>query len=811
MTLLSWLDRVARLVRPEAVTSGWVLLVVATVVLVGARRRGRGFRPGLSLCAFLMLSSLAIATAHIAGTPLLSVLLPGGLAAGALGWWIVRGQAWTDGLPEGPPCSERSLRIGLGVLVAVVAVCLAVRLTTYAGSLMTWEPSVIEGFEPDVRHHTPLLSFGAERLLWQEGLVSSSHDSLLFGFPVFALWRAMAPSLGTLRLVSLVWAVVAIVGVAALGRRAVGAAGGLVAASALGANALLFYYGRYGVSLSATLAAVVIAAWLTLRLADPDPGPSWRGVLVGSALLAATLAYSPARLVVLTLLALVVVWAATRWRPWRRGHLLTLLALGSVLGTGLAAQIVTGHTRMFSHARGEQLANFLAHPDYASDFLGYDVHGRSVTTVEAAVIVARVVQRTLPQYLEVLAPVPRFDGLAEQAVLSDPPALPLVAAPLVPFAILGLVRSVRRWRQPAHMLLLSWFAGSSAALLLTTRADAHRMWLLVVPLSLWVADGLLVLWRLGTMAGLSARGRWLAVAGLTAGLVLTAVTYALPLVPPAYDDAPALIAELQGRQGPFSFGGFWDHREKGRVELYLLNRFAGDPSGLRPPPPQALLEALAAAGGPRGEELAELRHAMRGGTVVIGPPERFVATARQVQGMGYPVRPCAGVPARAWCFERSEQPPGLSLRPVPVGPEISLGDLTPIETTFGFEPPKVDRAWAGGPIRLAGVPYQRGIGMHAWCRLSFAVPDRAVAFRSLVGIDDSARPCDRALVMVSVLTDDDAVLYESDLIGLSTPPIQVAVGVRGRRRLTLLVNEGGNGRDCDHVSWAEPVFVLDAP
>ncbi|HNX48856.1 MAG TPA: hypothetical protein PKL08_01720, partial [Thermoanaerobaculaceae bacterium] len=108
MALLSWLDRVARLVRPEAVTSGWVLVVVATVVLVGARRRGRAFRPGLSLGAFLMLSSLAIAMAHLAGTPLSSVLLPGALAAGGLGWWIVRGQAWTDGLPEGPPCSPSS-------------------------------------------------------------------------------------------------------------------------------------------------------------------------------------------------------------------------------------------------------------------------------------------------------------------------------------------------------------------------------------------------------------------------------------------------------------------------------------------------------------------------------------------------------------------------------------------------------------------------------------------------------------------------------------------------------------------------------
>ena len=111
------------------------------------------------------------------------------------------------------------------------------------------------------------------------------------------------------------WALVALVGVFALGRRITGATGGLVAAAALAANALFFYYGRYGVSLTATLAAVLVAAWLTMRLADPQPRPWWQGALLGVAMLAATLAYSPARLVVLTLLALVVLWAGTRWRP----------------------------------------------------------------------------------------------------------------------------------------------------------------------------------------------------------------------------------------------------------------------------------------------------------------------------------------------------------------------------------------------------------------------------------------------------------------------------------------------------------------
>ena len=225
-----------------------------------------------------------------------------------------------------------------------------------------------------------------------------------------------------------------------------------------------------------------------------------------------------------------------------------------------------------------------------------------------------------------------------------------------------------------------------------------------------------------------------------------------------------------------------------------------------------LLEDLAQEGGPDPDAMALLRREVRKATVVIGPPEPFATVAKELLAMGYTVAPCAGTPAQAWCIERSERP-FLRTRchAVPPGREVPLTSLDALETSFGFEPPRLDQAWAGGPIRLAGVPYLHGIGMHAWCRMSFAVPEGAVSFRSLVGIDDSARGCDRALVMVSVLTDDDVGLYESELLDLSTPPLQVAVSVEGRHRLTLVVGEGGNGRDCDHVSWAEPVFVMKAP
>lgn len=101
--------------------------------------------------------------------------------------------------------------------------------------------------------------------------------------------------------------------------------------------------------------------------------------------------------------------------------------------------------------------------------------------------------------------------------------------------------------------------------------------------------------------------------------------------------------------------------------------------------------------------------------------------------------------------------------------------------------------------------------MHAPCSVTFPVPDDAAVFRVRVGLDDSAAACDRGQVMVSLQADDGVLLYESDLIDRLTPPLVVVVPVAGRRLLTLEADEGGNGRDCDHVSWADPAFILKAP
>lgn len=810
MNPLLLLDHAARLARPEVWGALWVAGVAASLWATGARRGWRWSEASPGLCAFLVTSSLGIAWAYLQGARGWETGVFALLAGLTLVWWLIAERTNDESPPAAPDQDAPGAARILGLLLLVLTVVMSFRLTSFAGTLLTWEPSVVEGFGQALREGVSLPAFAGERLLWQEGLVSSSHDSLLYAVPVYALWLAFGPSLWAMRAVALVWALGAVVGAYLLARELGGRQLGLAAATVLATNALLLCYGRYGASLSATLGAVLLAAWLVVRQAGPAAQPPWELALAGVLCSGATLGYSPARPLILVFFALVVVWSARRWRPFTHRHAVGAAAFVGVLGLMVACQGAGGHLGRFHHARGEQLLNILAHPDYASEFLGYRPRGETLTLADGARIALRVLGRTLPQYTEILTPGPRFEGLAEQAVPSDPPALPLLPAPLFPFAVLGLVRAARGWNRPGYMLALAWFGAGSLAVLLTTRADVHRMWLLVVPLTLWATQGLELCWRTVVATGWGPSARRLAAAAFWILLGVTAVVYSFPLAPESPRMATAVIRELERTAGPVTFGATFDHREQGAVDLYLLTRFVRDPSSSERHLPEGLLEGLI-ADPPSRESLAELRRRLRSATVFLGPADTFSRAAARLAALGYAVAPVGDEEARIWRLDRSVHPPNLVVLEPPPGPEVPLTSLIPAATSFGFEPPRIDQAWVGGPIRLAGVTCERGIGMHAPCSMTFPVPEDAAFFRVRVGLDDSAAACDKGQVMVSLLADDSVVLYESDLIDRATRPLVVAAPVAGRRRLTLEASEGGNGRDCDHVSWGDPVFILKAP
>jgi hypothetical protein len=92
--------------------------------------------------------------------------------------------------------------------------------------------------------------------------------------------------------------------------------------------------------------------------------------------------------------------------------------------------------------------------------------------------------------------------------------------------------------------------------------------------------------------------------------------------------------------------------------------------------------------------------------------------------------------------------------------------------------------------------------------MTFPVPANATAFEAVIGLDDDTHECEPAAVTFEVSDETGQVRFDSGLIVRGDPPRPVRVAVRGAAQITLVVTEGGNGRDCDHANWADAAFVF---
>lgn len=141
-----------------------------------------------------------------------------------------------------------------------------------------------------------------------------------------------------------------------------------------------------------------------------------------------------------------------------------------------------------------------------------------------------------------------------------------------------------------------------------------------------------------------------------------------------------------------------------------------------------------------------------------------------------------------------------------------LSDLTPTSATNGWGPYERDQsngeqaAGDGQTITIAGTSYTKGLGVHASSDLSYTVPDNCQRFRSVIGIDDEVG--DKGSVRFIVLLNGNRV-YRSAVLTGSSSAVSIDVAVSGGSRLTLRVNNGGNGSGYDHADWANARFVCE--
>ena len=140
--------------------------------------------------------------------------------------------------------------------------------------------------------------------------------------------------------------------------------------------------------------------------------------------------------------------------------------------------------------------------------------------------------------------------------------------------------------------------------------------------------------------------------------------------------------------------------------------------------------------------------------------------------------------------------------------EIFLSELTPTsakETAF-FDVVwhyARDRNLRGGPIRLGGREYRRGLSLHSRCRLTYSLRGRYKRFRGLVGIDDSSGGLGHVVCQVLA---DGGPLFESELKG-GEAPRELDLDVTDVKLLTLFVDFGKELDIGDRVAFGDAKLI----
>ena len=648
------LHRWAAVIWPQDAADALILLAACAVLALGLWRRRRSFGRFVPSLLLVAVCELWILVADLSRRPLSAWWPLGVVVLVLLAIHLAAGRE-----ARLAPDAASGRAPGRGYLVVgglVTCALLGFRLASSPGQLLIWEPPVIEGFGGALREGDGAVDFLRAALLWDEGLVSRGDHSLLYGAPTYAILLHAGFGVAQLRIVAALLAAAAVMVTFLLaGRFGGGAATG--AALALALSPPLLFYGRYGTSQSGTLLGALLATWACWGLLAAPARQWWRGLVAALALIVATLGYSPGRLVVLALLAVTVAFTVARLRMEGR-RLLGLVLLAAALAGFWAYQARWGADRSFLNARGEQIVNMMRQPGYLQSFLHRPASDEPRTLATWIDVACTLAAQRAPEYLSVLgAPYGRqvhFD----KVVFLDPPRLPLFIAPLLPFLLLGLAASLRGVRRPEHSTLIGWLLLTTLPLLLTTRVDAHRMVLLVVPFALWTAFGVVGAVAALDEARVGRRPRQAAgviLIGLVAWLNVVAI---FPVDPHIPVQSPPMITELAGLRGEVVLVSIADQRDLGLVDLALLERQRRDPGSRGRLLADEKVRALVDGAAVDPVRIPELVAQVGTGTLLMVPAEAFTGTAEALRDAGLEVSERGPRGARFWRISRPAAAPG---------------------------------------------------------------------------------------------------------------------------------------------------------
>ena len=142
-----------------------------------------------------------------------------------------------------------------------------------------------------------------------------------------------------------------------------------------------------------------------------------------------------------------------------------------------------------------------------------------------------------------------------------------------------------------------------------------------------------------------------------------------------------------------------------------------------------------------------------------------------------------------------------------------LSDLEPskVEETpfFGRRSAwRKDVNLAGGPLKMDGRTYERGLAVHSRSSLTYDLDGQYATFEATVGFDESAKGLGRVDCRVFA---DDKELYANPDLRADAPPVKLALPVAKAQRLKLVVDFGPDQDTGDRVIWANSRLFRSPP
>jgi hypothetical protein len=120
--------------------------------------------------------------------------------------------------------------------------------------------------------------------------------------------------------------------------------------------------------------------------------------------------------------------------------------------------------------------------------------------------------------------------------------------------------------------------------------------------------------------------------------------------------------------------------------------------------------------------------------------------------------------------------------------------------------PRRDEAFDGGPLRILGESYEKGLALRSHTTLVYRVGSELRRFQTRIGMDDLARNSAVTPSVMLTVSGDDKVLWEG-LVSTADAPVDLDLEITGVRRLKIMVDFGDDLDIADFLNLADARFT----